>query len=121
MVRNSNLDGWSNGVWNQVFSGDTGAPAQSFPARGGPYTTLAAQPGHAGGAVSDQDAAGNYSVFVPAVQHNSSGPPGGSGPTPGTAHPDRAVLHRQPQHAGRADQRALALGKNLILTPGVYT
>ena len=33
MVRNSNLDGWSNGVWNQVFSGDTGAPAQSFAAR----------------------------------------------------------------------------------------
>ncbi|HWD64668.1 MAG TPA: glycosyl hydrolase family 28-related protein, partial [Solirubrobacteraceae bacterium] len=30
-VRNSDLDGWSNGVWNQVFSGDVGAPPQSFP------------------------------------------------------------------------------------------
>jgi hypothetical protein len=29
VVRNSDLDGWSNGVWNQVFSGDVGAPAQS--------------------------------------------------------------------------------------------
>ena len=29
IVRNSNLDGWSNGVWNQVFSGDLGAPAQA--------------------------------------------------------------------------------------------
>ena len=27
LVRNTNLDGWSNGVWNQVFSGDPGAPA----------------------------------------------------------------------------------------------
>ena len=47
-VRNSSLDGWSNGVWNQVFSGVEGAPAQCFPARartcGGPYTTLATSP-----------------------------------------------------------------------------
>ena len=32
LVRNSVLDGWSNGVWNQVFSGVLGAPAQCFPA-----------------------------------------------------------------------------------------
>ncbi len=48
-MRNSNLDGWTNGVWNQVFSGDVGAPAQSFSAAscpGGtpPYTTLATSP-----------------------------------------------------------------------------
>src|SRR5262245_11403190 len=47
-VRNSSLDGWTNGVWNQVFSGDTGkVPTQSFGSlsqeAGGPppYTTLA--------------------------------------------------------------------------------
>src|ERR1035441_7829240 len=50
LVRNSNLDGWSNGVWNQVFSGDVGAPAQSFSATSGlaggtpPDTTLATSP-----------------------------------------------------------------------------
>ncbi len=32
-VRNSQLNGWSNGVWNQVFSGVIGAPAQCFPAQ----------------------------------------------------------------------------------------
>jgi len=39
VVRNSALDGWTNGVWNQVFSGVVGAPAQCFPAQascGGP-------------------------------------------------------------------------------------
>src|SRR5215469_13845461 len=44
LVRNSQIDGWSNGVWNQVFSGVVGAPAQCFPSQsscGGPYTTLA--------------------------------------------------------------------------------
>src|SRR5580704_14575182 len=30
VVRNSNLDGWTNAVWNQVFSGDVGAPAQNI-------------------------------------------------------------------------------------------
>ncbi len=29
-VRNTNLDGWTNGVWNQVFVGDPGAPATEF-------------------------------------------------------------------------------------------
>ncbi len=39
IVRNSQITGWSNGVWNQVFSGVVGAPAQCFPAAsscGGP-------------------------------------------------------------------------------------
>ncbi len=30
LVRNSSIGGWSNGVWNQVFSGVVGAPPQSF-------------------------------------------------------------------------------------------
>jgi len=43
LVRNSSLDGWSNGVWNQVFSGVVGAPAQCFPVQascGGPTQRL---------------------------------------------------------------------------------
>ena len=46
-TRNTDIGSWSNAVWNQVFSGDPGAPAQSFAANsgdsGGPnsYTTLA--------------------------------------------------------------------------------
>ena len=32
LVRNSVLDGWTNGVWNQVFSGVVRAPAECFPA-----------------------------------------------------------------------------------------
>src|SRR5579885_1970367 len=47
LIRNSQITGWSNGVWNQVFSGVVGAPAQCFPAAsscGGPYTTLSTSP-----------------------------------------------------------------------------
>ena len=42
LVRNSDVDGWSNGVWNQVFAGVNGAPPQSFP--NPPYTTLRTNP-----------------------------------------------------------------------------
>ena len=49
LIRNSEIGGWSNGVWNQVFSGVEGAPDDaSFP--NPPYTTLdadAGQPGEA--------------------------------------------------------------------------
>ncbi len=38
----------------------------------------------------------------------------------GHVHPDPQVLHRQPEHAGPAIDAALARGRNLILTPGVY-
>lgn len=42
LTRDSSIGSWSNGVWNQVFSGVEGAPAQSFPSP--PYTTLATTP-----------------------------------------------------------------------------
>ncbi|NUR48991.1 MAG: adenylyl cyclase, partial [Hamadaea sp.] len=43
LIRNSEIGGWSNAVWNQVFAGVVGAPAEAgFPDP--PYTTLAATP-----------------------------------------------------------------------------
>ena len=42
LVRNSSLGTWTNGVWNQVFAGVQGAPAQAFP--NPPYTTLDTNP-----------------------------------------------------------------------------
>src|SRR4029453_5352951 len=42
LVRNSTIGTWSNAVWNQVFAGVHGAPAQTFP--GPRSTTLATNP-----------------------------------------------------------------------------
>ena len=119
VVRNSNLDGWTNGVWNQVFSGDVGAPAQNF-GSGGQFTTLAASPVTEEEPFLQQDSAGNYSVFVPAVQHNSAGTTWGSGPTPGTAVPIQRFFIASPSTPVGLINAALVLGKDLILTPGVY-
>jgi hypothetical protein len=120
VVRNSNLDGWTNAVWNQVFSGDVGAPAQNF-GSGGQFTTLAASPVTAEEPFLEQDSAGNYSVFVPAVQHNSVGTTWGSGPTPGTTIPIQRFFIASPSTPVGLITAALAIGKDLILTPGVYS
>ena len=123
VVRNSDLDGWSNGVWNQVFSGDIGAPAQAFGVTGGagPYTTLATSPVTEEEPFLQTDAAGNYSVFVPAVQDNSSGTTwSATASTPGRAVPIGRFFIASPSTPVGVINLALASGQNLILGPGVY-
>ena len=119
VTRNSNLDGWSNGVWNQVFCGDNGAPAQNF-GNGGVFTTLATCPVTEEEPFLYTDSQGNYNVFVPAVQHNSSGPAWASGTEAGTSIPLSKFFIASPGMSGAAMTAAMARGLNLILTPGVY-
>ncbi len=123
LVRNSKLDGWTNGVWNQVFSGVVGAPAQCFPAQsscGGPYTTLATSPVTREAPYLYIDSDGDYNVFVPSVQANSLGTTWASGATPGFSIPARRFFIAQATDSAEDINEALDSGKNLILTPGVY-
>jgi hypothetical protein len=123
LVRNSTLDGWTNGVWNQVFSGVTGAPGQCFPAQascGGPYTTLATSPVTREAPYLYVDGSGNENVFVPSPQTNSSGTTWANGPTPGTPIPIGQFYVAKPGDSASAINAALRSGRNLLLTPGVY-
>jgi hypothetical protein len=123
LVRNSVLDGWTNGVWNQVFSGVEGAPAQCFPAQascGGPYTTLATSPVTREAPYLYVDAAGNENVFVPSAQTSSSGTSWAGGATPGTSIPIDQFYVARPTDSVATINTALKTGRNLILTPGVY-
>jgi hypothetical protein len=123
VTRNSQLNGWSNGVWNQVFSGVINAPAQCFPAQsscGGPYTTLATSPVTREAPYLYLDSAGGYNVFVPSVQHNTAGTTWSSGQTPGRSIPIGDFFIARPSDSANAINSALRNGKNLILAPGVY-
>ena len=122
LVRDSILDGWTNGVWNQVFSGVVGAPANCFPASGGcgPYTTLPTSPITREAPYLYLDAKGNYAVFAPALRRNSSGTTWSSGPTAGKSIPIAQFFIAKPGDSAQAINRALDSGLNLILTPGVY-
>jgi hypothetical protein len=123
LVRNSILDGWSNGVWNQVFSGAIGAPAQCFPsaaACGGPYTTLATSPVTREAPFLYVDASGHWNVFVPAARRNTSGISWASGPGPGRSVPIEKFSIVRPSDGDNTINNALSRGQNLIFTPGVY-
>jgi hypothetical protein len=122
-VRNTTLNGWSNGVWNQVFAGDVGAPAQCFPAQmscGGPYTTLATTPASREKPYLYVDGTGKYQVFVPAATTNSAGETWFSGPTPGRSIPLSDFFVAKPSESVQTINNQLAQGRNLLLTPGVY-
>src|SRR3989440_8768687 len=118
MTRNSSISVWTNAVWNQVFSGVSGAPPQRFP--NPTYTTLATSPVTREAPFLYTDSSGRYNVFVPAVQHNSSGTSWSSGPAPGTSIAVDKFFIAQPGDSVDSINKALGSGKNLILTPGVY-
>lgn len=117
-TRDSSIGSWSNGVWNQVFSGVQGAPAQSFPDP--TYTTLATTPASREKPYLYVDARGDYRVFVPTARTNSSGATWASGPTPGRSLPISDFYVAKPGDSIAKINLNLALGKNLLLTPGVY-
>ncbi|CAN7151924.1 adenylyl cyclase [Arthrobacter sp. LjRoot14] len=117
-VRDSSIGDWSNGVWNQVFSGVDGAPAQSFP--NPPYTTLAGTPISREKPYLTLDADGQYSVFVPAVRTDSAGTTWENGPTAGHSIPLSDFYVASPADSVKTINSQLARGKNLLLTPGIY-
>jgi len=118
LVRNSSVAGWSNGVWNQVFAGVQGAPAQSFPSP--PYTTLATNPASREKPFLYVDAKRNFFVHVPDVQRDSSGTSWANGQTPGQSLPIRHFFIAKPTDSVKTINNALSRGKHLIFTPGVY-
>lgn len=117
-TRNSAFGSWSGGVWNMVFSGVTGAPVQSYPTP--PETVLATTPVSREKPFLYVDDNGNFNVFSPAVERDSTGTTWASGSTPGRSIPIGNFFIAQPSTSVTAINQALSLGKNLILTPGVY-
>jgi hypothetical protein len=123
LVRNSAIGGAAgcpNGLWNMVYSGVQGAPAPVFTGQCQQVTVLSASPVTEEEPFLFTDSGGNYSVFVPAVQHGSSGPSWAGGIQAGTTVPLSKFFVASPSTPTPAITAALALGKDLLLTPGVY-
>jgi hypothetical protein len=123
LVRDSSIGGWSNGVWNQVFSGVLGAPPQSFsttPYNPPPYTTLSTSPVTRERPFLYLDASGHYDVFVPAVRLKSSGTTWANGPSAGSSLPLDDFFVARPTDDVKDINNALARGQNVLFTPGIY-
>ncbi|MER5833766.1 coagulation factor 5/8 type domain-containing protein [Streptomyces sp. NPDC002130] len=116
-TRDSAIGGWLNGVWNMVFSGVEGAPAQGFP--NPPYTTLATTP------VSREKpflylSGSEYRVFLPEKRTNARGVTWGNGTPRGTSLPLSRFYVAKPGVPAATLNQALAQGLHLLLTPGIY-
>jgi hypothetical protein len=118
-TRNSVIGGWSGGVWNMCCHGVIGAPADNWP--GGVMTTIAQVPLVREKPFVTIDAQGNYSVFVPALRTNSSGTTWYNATPAGVSIPiDEFYIADAGTDNATTINAALAQGKNLLLTPGIY-
>ena len=117
-TRDSQLGSWAGGVWNMVFSGTGGAPANTFP--NPPETTLSTTPVSRDVPYLYVDGSGKYRVFLPSLRTNASGPSWANGSTPGTSAPMSQFYVVKSGDTASSINNALAAGCNLFFTPGIY-
>ncbi|MBB4984873.1 MULTISPECIES: discoidin domain-containing protein [Streptomyces] len=116
-TRDSTIGGWSNSVWNQVFSGTEGAPAQAFPEP--KYTTLDTTP------ISREKPYliwedNQYKVFAPAKRTDARGTTWANGTPQGERIPLGRFYVVRPGTTAATINQALDQGLHLLFTPGVY-
>lgn len=119
LTRNSELDSWAGGNWNRTFVGTTGTPDTPWPAE--PNTVVASTPviREKPFLVAEKD--DTYSIFVPALQHGSRGVSWKSGTEAGRKIGLEKFHVAYPGSDNAATiNTALASGKHLLLTPGIY-
>ncbi|WP_210415845.1 discoidin domain-containing protein [Humibacter ginsenosidimutans] len=117
-TRDSEIGSWSSAVWNQVFSGVTGAPSDTtYPSPA--YTTLSTTPESREAPFLYVDG-GEYRVFVPNARQNASGVDWSTDASAGTSLPIGSFFIAKPSDSAQTINAQLAAGKNLIITPGVY-
>ena len=120
-TRDSAIGNWAGSVWNMVFSGVAGAPAQTWPAP--PVTTLASTPRSREKPFLYIDANGGYQVFKPDLRVAAAGTSwasDGATPEAGTSIPIGDFLIARPATPTADINAALARGRHVLFTPGVY-
>jgi hypothetical protein len=111
--------GPDEGSWNFVFVGVHNTPLGSWPDF--PYTIIKQTPIIREKPFLKIDSDDKYSIFIPALSHNSQGYSWANGQTKGKSVPiDQFYI----AHAGVDDassiNTALNTGKHLLVTPGIY-
>ncbi|MFB7830346.1 RICIN domain-containing protein [Streptomyces sp. NPDC056056] len=119
LTRNSQLGSWTGSNWNMVFVGSQGVPGTSFP--NPPHTTVDRSPVVREKPFLTVDATGAYKVVVPAPRTDSTGTTWAAGGAPAATQLPIDRFHVVKPGATAAQiNAALAAGKDLLVTPGVY-
>jgi hypothetical protein len=116
--RNSEFGSWNGSVWNMVFVGTPGSPAQHFP---NPSHTVVDQ----APVVREKpflylDQTGSYNVFVPALRRNARGTSWSGGTPAGSSLSLSQFYVVKPGTSASVINAALAQGRHLLFTPGVH-
>ncbi|MFC6023357.1 discoidin domain-containing protein [Plantactinospora solaniradicis] len=116
--RNSEFGQWNGSVWNMVFTGVTGAPPPNFPNPS--HTVVGQTPVVREKPFLYVDGTGEYRVFVPAIRNNTQGT-SWYGKTPAGSSISLSQFYVvRPGATAATINAALAQGKNLLFTPGLY-
>jgi hypothetical protein len=116
--RNNTMNGWSGGNWNMLFQGCDNPPKVTWPT--GAVSVVEKVP-----LVREKPyvifEGGKYSVFVPAWRTNSQGTSWYNTTPAGERLPiDQFYIAQSGTDNATTINAALAQGKNLLLTPGIY-
>jgi len=117
--RNCDWKSWTGSNWNMVFVGVVHSPEGAWPSP--PYTTVALTPVVREKPFLQVNAAGEFSVRVPELRNDSVGITWRAAETAGETIPiERFYIAHPDGDTAETINAQLALGKNLILTPGIY-
>src|SRR6202041_3475854 len=117
--RNCDWKSWTGANWNMVFVGVVHPPEGAWPSP--PYTNVAQTPVVREKPFLQGNAAGEFSVRVPGLRSDSVGITWRGGETAGETIPiERFYIARPDVDSVGTINAQLALGKDLILTPGIY-
>lgn len=117
--RNSEWASWTGSNWNMVFVGIPHPPQGQWPTP--PYTVVDRTPIVREKPFLLAGAKGNWSILLPALRSGSAGITWHGGTTPGRTLPLSAFyIARAGKDTAATLNAALARGKHLLFTPGIY-
>jgi hypothetical protein len=117
--RNSEWGSWTGANWNMVFVGVPDPPQGAWPAP--PYTKVERTPVSREKPFLVADAHDRWNVIMPALRTDSQGITWHGGATPGQSIPLKSFYIAHPEaDTAESINAQLALGKNLLFTPGIY-
>ncbi len=117
-TRNSTIGQWDGRAVNYLFSGVNGAPASNFSTDG--ITNLPTTPVSREAPFLYVDQQNRFNVFVPHARSHASGHDWEVSPQAGKQLPIQTFYIAKPSDSAATINAQLRLGKNLIVTPGIY-
>ena len=117
-TRNTHLGAWDGANWNMMFMGVPGAPPSRFPEP--PHTALPTVPLIREKPFLAVDDRGDWQVMVPPLRKNAAGPSWAAGTYSPRGVPLTRFLIAQADTPVKAINAALAAGRHVLFTPGIY-